>query len=146
MYEVLTGKLPFEAKSAMDYLSLHVSGKPTPLSQRVAGKSFPPLLDKIIDRALSKKVEERFGSMTDFGVALQAVLEGKRELPATAVPAVAAPSAPGSVPSAPNVQDDLAPTAADIPKSGRGLLIGVAVACLLAGVILTVVVTAFFKK
>src|ERR1700758_5044038 len=36
--EVLTGKLPFEAKSAMDYLSLHVTGKPTPLSQRVAGK------------------------------------------------------------------------------------------------------------
>src|SRR5882757_2687245 len=38
LYEVLTGKLPFEAKSAMDYLSLHVSGKPTPLSQRVANK------------------------------------------------------------------------------------------------------------
>ena len=39
LYEVLTGKLPFEAKSAMDYIQMHVTGKPIPLNQRVAGKS-----------------------------------------------------------------------------------------------------------
>ena len=55
LYEVLTGKLPFDAKSAMDYIQLHVTGKPIPLSQRVPGRRFPPLLEQIMDRALAKQ-------------------------------------------------------------------------------------------
>jgi serine/threonine-protein kinase len=81
LYEVLTGKLPFDAKSAMDYIQLHVTGRPTLVSQRVPGKTFPPLLDHIIDRALSKKPEDRFASAADFATALQAVLQGATELP-----------------------------------------------------------------
>jgi serine/threonine protein kinase len=42
LYEVLTGKLPFEAKSAMDYIQLHVMAKAHPLNQRVPGRTFPP--------------------------------------------------------------------------------------------------------
>src|SRR5258708_28112496 len=42
LYEVLTGKLPFDAKSAMDFIQLHVTTKPIPLSQRVPGNTFPP--------------------------------------------------------------------------------------------------------
>ena len=149
LYEVLTGKLPFEAKSAMDYLSLHVTGKPTPLSQRVANKTFPPLLDQIIDRCLSKKTDDRFASLADLASALQAVLDGKRELPAaiTPVPAMAAPPQPSSSPmAAPMVRNDDPPTRADIPKSNAGLLVGVAVACLLAGVVLTVVFMTILRK
>ena len=41
LYEVLTGKLPFDAKSAMDYIQLHVMAKPIPLSERVPGRTFP---------------------------------------------------------------------------------------------------------
>jgi serine/threonine protein kinase len=88
LYEVLTGKLPFEAKSAMDYIQLHVMQKPTPLSQRVPGKTFPPLLDAIIARALSKKSEERFASAADFAQAMQYVLQGATQLP----PHLAAPA------------------------------------------------------
>src|ERR1700735_1696824 len=36
LYEVLTGKLPFDAKSAMDFIQLHVMQKPMALSERVA--------------------------------------------------------------------------------------------------------------
>src|SRR5579859_2583898 len=74
LYEVLTGKLPFDAKNAIDYIQLHVMSKPIPLSSRVAGKTFPPLLDEIMDRALSKKPEERFASAADFAAAMQQVL------------------------------------------------------------------------
>ena len=35
LYEVLTGKLPFDAKSPMEYIQLHVQKEPIPLSQRV---------------------------------------------------------------------------------------------------------------
>jgi len=81
LYEVLTGKLPFEAKGAMDYLQLHVSGRPIPLSRRVEGRVFPPLLDQVMDRALAKRPEDRFQSAADFATALQTVLEGRNQLP-----------------------------------------------------------------
>jgi serine/threonine protein kinase len=94
LYEVLTGKLPFDAKSAMDYISLHVTGTPIPLSQRVPGKTFPPLLDQIMDRALAKKSEDRFQSAAEFGQALQAVLQGATALPAHLVAAPSLPEPP----------------------------------------------------
>jgi eukaryotic-like serine/threonine-protein kinase len=81
LYEVLTGKLPFDAKSAMDFIQLHVTGKPIPLSQRVPGKTFPPLLDQIMDRALAKRAEDRYPSAAEFGEALQHVLAGATHLP-----------------------------------------------------------------
>ncbi|HEY6461399.1 MAG TPA: protein kinase [Polyangiaceae bacterium] len=81
LYEILTGKLPFDAKSAMDYIQLHVSGKPAPLSQRVAGRTFPPLLDQVMDRALAKRAEDRFPSAADFAAAMQIVLQGGTMLP-----------------------------------------------------------------
>jgi serine/threonine-protein kinase len=116
LYEVLTGKLPFEAKSAMDYIQYHVTAKPIPLSSRVPGKTFPPLLEQVIDRALAKKPEDRFQSAADFAAALDCVLRGATALPAPLmrphlrdmqppalgmpVPAAAAPPAPGSSPRA----------------------------------------------
>jgi eukaryotic-like serine/threonine-protein kinase len=81
LYEVLTGKLPFEAKGAMDYIQLHVNGKPVPLSERVATLKFPPLMDAVIARALEKKPHDRFASAADFAAAMKAVLDGKSVLP-----------------------------------------------------------------
>ena len=150
LYEVLTGKLPFEAKSAMDYLSLHVTGKPIPISQRVAGKTFPPLLELIFDRALSKKVEDRFASMSELGAALQAVLDGKQALPSQPgtppAPAIVPAPPSSSVPSVPNMTYPEAPTRPMIAKSNTGLLVGIAIAFLLAGVVLAVVGMALLKK
>jgi serine/threonine-protein kinase len=81
LYEVLTGKLPFEAKSAMDYIQMHVTGKPIALNQRVPGMTFPTLLEQIMDRALAKREQDRFVSAADFAVAMQAVLQGAAALP-----------------------------------------------------------------
>ncbi len=76
LYEVLTGKLPFDARTPMDYIQLHVQGRPVPLNQRVVGRTFPPLLEEIIGRALAKSSEERFASAADFAEAMQSVLLG----------------------------------------------------------------------
>jgi serine/threonine-protein kinase len=192
LYEVLTGKLPFEAKSAMDYIQLHVTAKPAALSQRVAGKTFPPLLDRIMDRALAKRADERFASAADFASAMQLVLQGATQLPPhlagsktgeiptvpfepLAMPIVMQPGkAPGVAPVAPS--GPVAPTApgisAQAPHSGPtpvmplgaapnrppwaqgspapggartnvGLLVGVALAFLLLGVGLAVVLMRF---
>src|SRR3984957_387321 len=96
LYEVLTGKLPFDAKSAMDYIQLHVMAKPIPLSERVPGRTFPPLLDQVIERALAKRPEERYTSAADLGAALQLVMQGATKLPAhlSPSPQMDAPTAP----------------------------------------------------
>jgi serine/threonine-protein kinase len=171
LYEALTGKLPFEAKTAMDFLSHHVSHKPIALSERVPGKTFPPLLDKIIARALAKKPEERFASAADFGAAMQAVLQGQTELPPQLTQQATAPiqftqtPSPGvsSSPSLPHHASSGAsgqPTIADLPQNklsrassttssgvGKWLLLGgVAVGCLVVGAGLAVFVMKMFMK
>jgi serine/threonine-protein kinase len=171
LYEVLTGKLPFDAKNAMDYIQLHVTGKPTPLNQRVPGKTFPALLEQVINRALAKRPEDRFATAAQFAVAMQHVLQGAAQLPdhlknigelptmpfpqaeAAAVlrhaqqaqPAPSnpqPPSVPGSGPVAPPQQQAVSPRSpAGIrpAQANIGLLVGVALAFLLLGVGLAVV-------
>jgi serine/threonine-protein kinase len=112
LYEVLTGKLPFEAKSAMDYIQLHVTGKPVPLNQRVVGRVFPQLLEDIVGRALAKKPEERFESAAAFADALQAVLRGA----VTLGPQVTPGSAPHPAPQAPPPSSAAAWAAAPQPR------------------------------
>jgi serine/threonine protein kinase len=165
LYEALTGKLPFEAKTAMDFLSHHVSHKPILLSQRVAGRTFPPLLDEIMSRALAKKPEERFASAADFGSAMQAVLQGHTTLPPAlaqqeSAPTHVAPSAAASSPSLPGSRSSGpsgSPTIADPPQKSLSrsassgfakwlLLGGVAVGCLVVGAGLAVFVMKIFLK
>jgi eukaryotic-like serine/threonine-protein kinase len=97
LYEMLTGKLPFDAKGAMDYIQLHVTAKPVPLHERVPGKTFPPLLSQVIDRALAKRPEDRFASAADFATAVQQVLDGATEL----TPELAPKPAPIELPTMP---------------------------------------------
>ncbi|MEO8796910.1 MAG: serine/threonine-protein kinase [Polyangiaceae bacterium] len=165
LYEALTGKLPFEAKTAMDFLSHHVSQKPIGLSQRVPGRTFPPLLDKIIARALAKKPEDRFASAADLASAMQAVLAGFTELPkglSAAPPPVAMPGSPQSMPqpissalppmhSSTTSMTDASPTIADRPLTRRKdekllLLVGVALGCLVVGAGLAVVAMRLLGK
>lgn len=172
LYEVLTGKLPFDAKSAMDYIQLHVTGRPIPISERVPGKTFPPLLDQIMERALAKRAEERYASAADFGAALQVVVSGAKQLPqhlaalppepptspaAFVVPAVALPAPPVPPPSAVNGGGPTAvvpmppsrpmpaasPRAAPARATSVPLLVGVALGFLLLGVGLALALSRF---
>jgi eukaryotic-like serine/threonine-protein kinase len=138
LYEVLTGKLPFDAKSAMDFIQLHVLGKPIALNQRVPGKVFPPLLEQIMDRALAKRPEERFASAEAFAVAMQSLLQGATQLPPAAVgsPSPATPAPLGGISA--DFGAETAPRAASSAALNRGkanvpLLVGVAAGFLLVG-------------
>lgn len=70
-YELLTGKLPFEAKHSIEYIQLHVTAQPAPLSQRVPGLTFSPALDAAVARALAKDPDQRYPSAMAFAAALQ---------------------------------------------------------------------------
>jgi serine/threonine protein kinase len=173
LYEVLTGKLPFEARTAMEYIQAHVTTPPISIQDRVPGKTFPPLLWEVVERAMRKRPEERFATAADFATAMQAVLNGATTMPENlgqgalaphlATPAPAVPSSvpssavPSKVPSAagaagtpqPPSARDASMTRPERPRSAVaslapasrtpiGLLLGVAMACLLVGVIVTV--------
>ena len=56
LYEVLTGKLPFDAKNPMEYIQLHVTTKPKPINERVPGKTFPPLLWTVLVEGAREEV------------------------------------------------------------------------------------------
>jgi eukaryotic-like serine/threonine-protein kinase len=71
LYEVLTGKLPFDAKTPMEYIQAHVTKAPIGLDDRVAGKKFPSGLGAVIVRALEKAPEKRYASAAEFAQALK---------------------------------------------------------------------------
>ncbi|NIR90680.1 MAG: protein kinase, partial [Gammaproteobacteria bacterium] len=54
LYELVTGKLPFDAKQPMDYINMHINEPPIPLAERVPGKEFPPGFQEVISRSLEK--------------------------------------------------------------------------------------------
>ena len=131
LYEVLTGKLPFSAKTPMEYIQKHVTEPIIPLSERVADKQFPKELDVVMAKALSKKPEQRYQTAAEFAEALRPFGGAA----ARALPSLK-PEKAGSVAT---------PNASTTPEreqkaSGSGLLIGVAALCLVAGVVLAVVV------
>ncbi|MGK3989189.1 serine/threonine-protein kinase [Sorangium sp. So ce136] len=71
LYEVLTGKLPFEARTPMEYIQHHVTKSPIPLDERVPGKHFPQGLGVVLAKALEKRPEDRFESAAEFADALK---------------------------------------------------------------------------
>jgi serine/threonine-protein kinase len=71
LYEALTGKLPFEAKTPMEYIQKHVLAAPIPLNQRVPDLNFPEGVWQAIAKALAKAPADRFQSAIEFGAALR---------------------------------------------------------------------------
>jgi serine/threonine-protein kinase len=136
LYEVLTGKLPFSARTPMEYIQKHVMEPAIPLNQRVPERRFPDALETVLIKALAKKPDDRYQSAAEFGEALRPFGGAA----AASLPAirVAGPHAVVERALSP------APPAAAMAKTGGGgnvgLLIGVAAACLLAGVVIAVVV------
>ena len=142
LYEVLTGKLPFNAKTPMEYIQKHVMEPPIPLSERVPGKTFAAGLGDVVAKALAKKPEDRFQTAAEFAQALAPYGEpggAVRVLPPPSAPVAPIP-APATSPAATTLR---APTRRG---PGAGLLIGVAAACLILGVVLAVVAMKFLVK
>jgi serine/threonine protein kinase len=133
LYELLTGKLPFSAKTPMEYIQKHVTEPIIPLSERVAERQFPKGLDEVMARALSKKPENRFQTAAEFAEALRPFGGAAAQTLPSLRPDKAAASL--ALPSAQSVT----PTR-EKKSGGSGLLIGVAALCLIAGVLLAVVV------
>jgi serine/threonine-protein kinase len=75
LYELITGKLPFDARTPMEFVTLHVQAAPIPLATRAPSRSFPVGLQQVLDRAMAKRPEDRYQTAGEFASALKAVLE-----------------------------------------------------------------------
>jgi serine/threonine-protein kinase len=69
LYEMLCGRLPFEARSAAELAVLQATRTPDPLSKHVPG--IAPELEAMVLRALARKPAERFASAEAFAEALR---------------------------------------------------------------------------
>src|SRR5690606_19495290 len=64
LYEMITGRLPFTAQSPLQILTLHVFNEPTPPGQVAPGR-VAPTMERIIMKALSKDLNQRYQSAMD---------------------------------------------------------------------------------
>ena len=73
LYELLTGKLPFDAKQPLEFIQLHVNARPIPLSERAPNISFPAGLEAVVMKTMEKRPEDRYSTAQEFADALERV-------------------------------------------------------------------------
>ena len=135
LYELLTGKLPFDAKKPIDIMKAHVQQPAIPLNERLPDQDFGPELEQVIAKALEKKPEHRYQTAVEFATALRSCLpdqlastSARRAMPSEPAPvavSAAPPSQPASVSAAPTVPPVLADKSdpPELPVSRAPLLI-----------------------
>jgi serine/threonine-protein kinase len=69
-YEMLVGKYPFEANTAWEWASKHMTEAPRPIETQALGTNVPERMRNAITRALAKNKDERFSSVKEFFEAL----------------------------------------------------------------------------
>jgi tRNA A-37 threonylcarbamoyl transferase component Bud32 len=87
LYEMLTGRVPFEADTYMGVLTKHISMKPIPPSEVLGMDGALGQLEHVVMRCLEKKPDKRFAALEELRQALLALpVERLHELVAAAPP------------------------------------------------------------
>jgi eukaryotic-like serine/threonine-protein kinase len=102
LYELLTGRPPFQGENAVSVAYQHVSEMPTPPSQ--VDPAVPPVLDALVMKSLAKDPQQRYQTANEFKADVDRALQG---LPVTGT----IPTIRATVPAA-------AATTASIPPVG----------------------------
>ncbi|MFO0641515.1 MAG: serine/threonine-protein kinase [Polyangiaceae bacterium] len=96
-YEMLTGQLPFEANTAWEWATKHMTAQPKPIEAAPNGQLLPEKVRQTIMRALEKAPQARFASAKEFVESLTTgggpVITGQN---AAATPAPVSASDPSS--------------------------------------------------
>ncbi len=143
LYEMLTGKVPFDRPNSVNILMAHVHEAPPPIAQTNPAVSVSPAVEQLVMKAMAKQPADRFASMDEMLVALKNVasdaglsvtrsgdlgVTGEFAIPTGQHPPVVITGTPasgsflGGPAEGPPVLDDDAQ-----PKGGRGPLIAVSV-------------------
>lgn len=76
MYQMLSGKLPFDAKSPWSIISQHIASKPPSL--RLSNTALPEAVEHLVNKAMAKRPEDRFQTPAELAQAVEDVLSGKQ--------------------------------------------------------------------
>ncbi len=71
LYEMLTGRVPFDRANSVNILMAHVHEAPPPLLVTNPDADVPPALEQIVARAMAKQPDDRFASMDELLAALK---------------------------------------------------------------------------
>lgn len=117
-FELLTGRLPFEAESPVGYIGKHIVDPPFTFEEAQPGLGYPPAIERFVLKALEKEPSERYQSAEEMLDALEVALprelqdqlRAKRNsdpsLPAVAAPKIRPAPSSGSSPR-PSRGDDV---------------------------------------
>jgi serine/threonine protein kinase len=83
VYEMLTGKSPFEVTTSMEFLAKHIHDRPIPLSRRRPDFFLPMAMERVVFKALEKDPAHRQQTVTDFAKELQAAIASDVKFSAT---------------------------------------------------------------
>lgn len=72
-YEMLTGKMPFQAETPAKVMMMHILQAPPRVSRELS--EFPPELDNVIEKVLAKSPDQRYATGADFARAFQITTE-----------------------------------------------------------------------
>jgi beta-lactam-binding protein with PASTA domain/tRNA A-37 threonylcarbamoyl transferase component Bud32 len=75
LYELLTGRQPFAADSAVALAYKHVAESPTPPTQ--VNPDISPQLEAVVLKALAKRPEDRYQTSRDFSLDLMRAVQGR---------------------------------------------------------------------
>jgi serine/threonine-protein kinase len=67
LYKLLTGVLPFQADTAQETMVKRLTDDPEPLATARPDIAFPEGLQAVMDKALARSVDQRYGSAAEFG-------------------------------------------------------------------------------
>ena len=80
MYEMLTGRLPFDGETPVSVAMQHISAEPEPIGN--LKPNVPPAIIRVVEKAMKKSLAERYQSATEMARDLQQALNHPDELPA----------------------------------------------------------------
>ncbi|MFO0682182.1 MAG: serine/threonine-protein kinase [Sandaracinus sp.] len=75
IYEMVTGKVPFDRPNSVNILMAHVHEAPPPFAQINPGVQVPEALEALVMRCLSKQADDRFGSMEELLGAMKGIVD-----------------------------------------------------------------------
>jgi serine/threonine protein kinase len=76
MYEMLTGKLPFEGRTQQEMMIARLRNDPILLRQRRPGMDFPEGVEKVLNKAMARNPDDRYATTLEFAADLKVAAAG----------------------------------------------------------------------
>jgi eukaryotic-like serine/threonine-protein kinase len=100
-FNMLTGMLPFPGQTTQEALLKRLTDRPLSLAEARSDLAWPPALQTVLDRALSRLASDRYQHANEFGSALVAAVAGSNAGEAQSAPTQVLPGTAPTTPPAP---------------------------------------------